>query len=110
QPAALTLSGTIDLTNNILIAPGVPSDAKAYIATTHQITTSTAGRALGYADAGGGNFEVRATLPGDSDLNGIVNVGDLGALATGYGVTSGAFWINGDFDYNGSVDVSDLGA
>jgi hypothetical protein len=49
-------------------------------------------------------------LAGDANLDGSVNVADLGALATNYGLTSGATWAEGDFDRNGTVDVADLGA
>jgi hypothetical protein len=38
-----------------------------------------------------------------------VDVTDLGNLASGYGMASGATWQVGDFDYNDRVDVSDLG-
>jgi hypothetical protein len=66
------------------------------------------GGALGYLDQGGGVTEVRFTLLGDTDLNGNVNVADLGNLATNFNSTA-AGWINGDFDYNGNVNVADLG-
>jgi hypothetical protein len=46
---------------------------------------------------------------GDTDGDGRVNVADLGNLATNFGVSTGATWINGDFDYNGNVNVADLG-
>jgi hypothetical protein len=51
---------------------------------------------------------MRATLLGDSDLDGQVNVADLANLAGNFGATSGQFWLNGDFDYNGNVNVADL--
>jgi hypothetical protein len=53
---------------------------------------------------------VRYTLIGDTNLDSIVNVGDLGAVGTNYGLTIGASWSQGDFNYDGSVDVGDLGA
>jgi hypothetical protein len=46
---------------------------------------------------------------GDFDLNGIVNVSDLGILATYYGNLVGMKWANGDADGDEDVDVSDLG-
>jgi hypothetical protein len=108
QPSSMVLGGTIDIANNILIAPGQPTDAENFI-TNHNVTTSNAnGLVLGYGTAGGGNFEIRATLLGDSDLDGQVNVADLANLAGNFGVTTGATWINGDFDYNGNVNVADL--
>jgi len=38
-----------------------------------------------------------------------VDVTDLGNLASSYGATSGALWVQGDTNYNGAVDVTDLG-
>jgi T5SS/PEP-CTERM-associated repeat protein len=46
-------------------------------------------------------------LPGDADLDGDVDVADLGALATNW--QSNANWLGGDFDFNGTVNVNDLG-
>src|SRR5207302_11460529 len=76
---------------------------------SNQIFTTTAGGLLGYADLGGGQTEVRFTFLGDTNLDGRVDVTDLGNLASNYGTTTGAVWTQGDFDYNGTVDVSDLG-
>jgi autotransporter-associated beta strand protein len=102
----------VDLTDNILIAPGAPTDGENLIGrgVVHpaSVFTSTAGLTVGYGDAGGGNFELRATLLGDSDLDGKVNVADLANLAGNFGKTAGQLWINGDFDYNGNVNVADL--
>src|SRR5206468_12811637 len=53
--------------------------------------------------------EVRYTLLGDTNPDGQVDVTDLGNLASSYGVTSGAKWVQGDTNYSGSVDVTDLG-
>jgi hypothetical protein len=50
---------------------------------------------------------VKFTYLGDSDLNGQVDVNDLGSLASSWQSAGG--WVNGDFDYSGSVDVGDLG-
>jgi lysophospholipase L1-like esterase len=47
------------------------------------------------------------TFLGDSDLDGDVDVADLGSLATHW-QTAGP-WTSGDFDYDGSVNVNDLG-
>src|SRR4029077_4289048 len=73
------------------------------------IFTSSAGGVLGYADLGGGLVAVRFTLPGDVNLDGSVDVGDLGIFASSYGLTSGAHWFDGDFTNDGAVDVGDLG-
>jgi hypothetical protein len=50
---------------------------------------------------------IKFTYLGDSDLDGDVDVADLGALATSW-QTPGQ-WTSGDFDYNGTIDVNDLG-
>jgi autotransporter-associated beta strand protein len=112
QPAAMTLmdpTSKINLTDNTLVAPE-PSLAAAVslIHTTGQIFTTTPGLFVGYNDAGSGNVKFRATILGDTDLNGNVNVADLGNLATNFNKT-GVNWIQGDFDYNGNVNVADLG-
>jgi hypothetical protein len=80
--------------------------------------------ALGYAEASdalgpsGGAFDgvtvdgsavlVRYTFYGDTNLDGHVDIADLGNFATHW-QTSGE-WIEGDFDYNGFIDIMDLGA
>jgi autotransporter-associated beta strand protein len=105
-----TGTGKLDLTNNELIAAGNVGDALALVGNgaSSNVVTSTAGLMLGYKDAGSGNYEIRATLLGDSDLDGQVNVADLANLAGNFGKTAGQFWINGDFDYNQNVNVADL--
>jgi T5SS/PEP-CTERM-associated repeat protein len=51
---------------------------------------------------------IKYTFFGDSNLDGQVDVTDLGALATHWQTASS--WTGGDFNYDGFVDVSDLGA
>ncbi|MEA1952449.1 MAG: PEP-CTERM sorting domain-containing protein, partial [Planctomycetota bacterium] len=55
------------------------------------------------------DYTARDSLPGDFDLNGSVDVSDLGILATNYDTLTGATVFLGDGDFNGTVDVSDLG-
>jgi hypothetical protein len=50
---------------------------------------------------------IKFTYFGDSDLDGDVDVADLGNLASSWQTAN--VWSAGDFDYNGSVDVNDLG-
>jgi hypothetical protein len=50
---------------------------------------------------------IRPTLAGDSDLDGDVDVADLGALATRW--QTNHYWLGGDFNYDGVVNVGDLG-
>ena len=73
---------------------------------------------IGYADAAdsqdvatglaSGTIEVKYTLLGDADLNGIVNGIDFGILAANFnkGITG---WDEGDFDYNNIVNGLDFG-
>jgi fibronectin-binding autotransporter adhesin len=81
---------------------------------------SNARAALGYAEASQLNLTtflgfpvdstaivVRYTFAGDSNLDGQVDVTDLGALATSWQISGE--WRNGDFNYDGVIDVSDLG-
>jgi hypothetical protein len=50
---------------------------------------------------------VKFTYLGDTDLDGDVDVADLGNLASHW-QTAGV-WTDGDFDYSGSINVNDLG-
>jgi hypothetical protein len=50
---------------------------------------------------------VKYTYYGDADINGQVDIADLGRLASHW-QTAGV-WSEGDFDYDGSVGVNDLG-
>ena len=75
------------------------------------------GYGVGYADAAdpgnpaglpSGTIEIKYTLLGDADLNGVVNGVDYGIVAANFnkGVTA---WDQGDFDYNGIVNGIDFG-
>jgi hypothetical protein len=50
---------------------------------------------------------IKFTYAGDADLDGKVDVADLGRLASAWQTAN--VWTGGDFDYNGTVDVNDLG-
>src|SRR4029077_15546322 len=105
----------LDLTNNAAIAPGTAASALALLQAGNVISSSVtdANHAIGYINLTGadvGKFEVRYTLKGDTNLDGAVDVGDLGALATAYGLSGGQSWANGDSNQDGNVDVGDLGA
>jgi hypothetical protein len=48
--------------------------------------------------------------PGDTDLDGDVDLSDLGNLATSFGLSNPNIdWVNGDFDHDDDVDLNDLG-
>jgi T5SS/PEP-CTERM-associated repeat protein/autotransporter-associated beta strand protein len=53
------------------------------------------------------NMTVESTLPGDANLDGTVNLSDLGVLIGNFGKSGG--WATGDFNYDGTVNLSDLG-
>jgi glycosidase len=46
---------------------------------------------------------------GDADLDGTVDIADLGILATNWQTTIAGTWSLGDFTGNGAVDITDLG-
>lgn len=47
-------------------------------------------------------------LPGDANLDGVVDIRDMQALVGNYGTTHSGAWGLGDFDLNGDIDLSDL--
>ncbi len=77
-----------------------------------QIRTSNpadTAKGLGWKDdAAAKQVTVGYTWYGDANLDGQVDVTDLGALATNWQTSS--VWAGGDFNYDGFVDVTDLGA
>ncbi len=78
---------------------------------TGQFQSSTADDAhgLGWAyNSTAGQVIVAYTLYGDANLDGKVNLSDLGILGDNYGRT-GMTWQEGDFNYDGVVNLSDLG-
>jgi ELWxxDGT repeat protein len=131
-------TGHLDLSNNALIvdyadvssldtiqgylSSGYASGAWNGLGINSTIAATTPNRALGYAQAtdigsppsfAGQAIDdtavlVRFTVSGDSDLDGKVDVADLGRLASNWQQTP-RNWSEGDFDYSGSVDVNDLG-
>jgi hypothetical protein len=50
-----------------------------------------------------------ASLNGDANGDGFVDVGDLGILSANYGTVGGMTWATADFTLDESVDVGDLG-
>jgi hypothetical protein len=115
--AAATFAGTLDVTLQNSFAPTANQSFDLFDFTSE--TGSFATINLPAVGAGGswdlsnlyttGVIKLTALMSGDANLDGTVDVGDLGALATNYGTTSGATWAQGDFDNNGGVNVGDLG-
>jgi fibronectin-binding autotransporter adhesin len=74
------------------------------------------GYGLGFADGAdnvvaslpSGQIEVKYTLYGDANLDGVVNGTDFGILAAHFG-TQVSGWDRGDFNYDGVVNGSDFG-
>jgi autotransporter-associated beta strand protein len=125
QALNLNAGVVFDLTDNDLIVDYATISPEATIRNTlidHRLRSSLAdathglgygeNSGLGYATFSGKTVDatsvlVKFTYLGDADLDGDVDVNDLGRLATNW-QTSGV-WVSGDFDYNGTVDVNDLG-
>ncbi len=75
-----------------------------------QSSTATTANTLGWkADTVNKLITVEYTLYGDANVDGSVNLSDLGFLGDNYGLTTGATWAMGDFNYDGRVNLSDLG-
>jgi autotransporter-associated beta strand protein len=129
-------SGHFDLTDNSLVVRNMTApQVGALLAASYNgghwdgptgITSSTAGAStetsVGYASNGSLNLTsfkgvtgltasdviVKYTYAGDANLDGKVDIGDLGLLA-GAWQQSGKVWFDGDFTYDGSVNIGDLG-
>jgi hypothetical protein len=77
---------------------------------------SNAGYALGYGDgknglvAGltSGQIEVKYTLYGDINLDGVVNGTDFSVLAAHFGQSTTSGWAAGDLNYDGTVNGTDF--
>ena len=73
-------------------------------------STADSAHGLGWADVTlAEQVVVRYAFYGDADLDGDVDLADLGAIGDNWGDT-GAVWMEGDFNYDGRVDLADLGA
>ncbi len=61
-----------------------------------------------YNFSGHTGVTIKATIPGDANFDGSIDVADLGILGVNFHLTDLA-WTDGDFNFDGTVDVSDLG-
>lgn len=111
---AATLAGAVHVGAAGAFVP-LPGESFDVLTAASVAGTASAVNATGYA---GLVFEARldadrlwinagALFDGDADLDGRVDVSDLGALATNW--QRSADWLGGDFDGSGQVDVVDLG-
>lgn len=124
---SIAVGASLDLANNAMVidysgAGGTLESALRQHLAQGRILSSSADatRKLGYADNAMLNLASFAgqsvdatslligfTYAGDANLDGVVDITDLGRLASAW-QTSGS-WSGGDFDYSGFVDISDLG-
>lgn len=73
------------------------------------------GMALDFRDPAQGIMSLDVNMdyvkaPGDINMDGIVDINDLAALAGYYGQSANSYWKMGDFDRDGDVDEFDLAA
>jgi hypothetical protein len=112
--AAIALAGALEIRNESGFVPaplqrfdvltGSTRSGAFASSTGNQVTPS-----LFYApvyDATG--MDLVVTIPGDANLDGNVDVSDLGILATNFNDT-GTTWTEGDFTLDNATNVSDLG-
>jgi autotransporter-associated beta strand protein len=130
-------SGKFDLTDNSMVIRNMTApQVQALIASSYNgghwngaagITSSTAAAStessVGFASNGVLNLTefkgvggltaddvlVKYTYAGDANLDGKVDIGDLGLLAGAWQQLSGKVWFDGDFTYDGAVNIGDLG-
>jgi hypothetical protein len=124
---SIASGAVLDLTNNSAVidytgAVGTQvGDVRQHLQ-SGRLTSSSADstKRLGYGDNavlaktsfGGQTVDassilIKYTYAGDANLDGQVDITDLGNLATAW-QTAGP-WTSGDFDYNNFVDITDLG-
>lgn len=67
-------------------------------------------RTIGWIERDGGGVSFGLTAPGDTNLDGVVDLLDAANLIAGGGFDTGfaATWMQGDFDYDGVVDILDV--
>lgn len=67
-------------------------------------------RAIGWTDNGGGSISFAYVAPGDSNLDGLIDILDAAAFTGSgkYGTTAVASWDEGDFNYDAVVDLLDV--
>jgi autotransporter-associated beta strand protein len=68
-------------------------------------------RSLGWIQEGDGGFTVAYAAPGDTNVDGTVDILDAGNVMAGALLGSGQIgrWSSGDFNYDGVVDILDIG-
>jgi T5SS/PEP-CTERM-associated repeat protein len=128
--------GRLDLTSNTLIgdyagaspfnsirallASGFANGSWNGAGINSSVAAVTPNRAIGYTEAADIGFPatfagepidsttllIRFTLPGDANLDRLVNIGDFSLLAANF--NSGTTWVSGDFNYDGVTAIGDF--
>ncbi len=77
---------------------------------TSAVAAADSMRSIGYAVAADGSARVAVTSAGDANLDGMVDVFDLVAIAGAgrFGTARAADWSQGDMNYDGTTNVFDL--
>jgi autotransporter-associated beta strand protein len=118
--------GLVDVGNGMVVVAGgltVPNMLTAITAGynggtwtgTTGITSSTAAvdtaggapRAIGWLDNGDGSVTFAFAAPGDTNLDGLIDVLDAAALSSAARFNDTAVWSEGDFNYDGIYDDLD---
>ena len=75
------------------------------------IAAASSPRAVGWIDDGAGGLSVAFSAPGDSNIDGFVDILDVANFLSAGKYDSGApaVWSQGDFNYDGFVDILDVG-
>jgi len=132
---SIAANGVLDVTNNemIIVYAGAADpittiagylksgydgrgwDGPGIISSTARFPTNGLFYALGYADGkdgvvsglASGQIEVKYTLSGDANLDGLVNTSDFNILSANFN-QSVTGWDQGDFNYDGLVNAADF--
>jgi hypothetical protein len=103
-----TPGSKLDITNNEIIVTGTNETAIRADIVAGALYSSLSNLVYGVGEIpDGSGTEIRYTVLGDTNLDGMVNFTDLLTLATNYGSTN-ADWAMGDFNYDGTVNFTDL--
>jgi fibronectin-binding autotransporter adhesin len=112
-------NGMITVTSGLSVANMLTAITAGYSGGTWTgttgITSSTAAadtaggapRAIGWLDNGGGSVTFAFAAPGDTNLDGLIDVLDAAALSSAARFNDTAVWSEGDFNYDGIYDDLD---